>query len=96
MQFSDLLRHRLGSVVHSIFVHIVSDPADSGYCFRLRCVADIDEADLIVFAVAPSGSGLVFVLEPVCTDDVRICKCALNIAFICFGAVVLVLSLIHI
>ena len=56
----------------SVLVQFVSDVAAGSDCFGVRRVADIDKADLAVFAVASSGGRLVFILEPVGADDIRI------------------------
>ena len=79
-------------ITDTVFVHVASNFSAGTNDFRVGRIADIDETDLIIFPVAAARGGLVLILKPVRTDDIRIPQSALDVAFIRIRSFLLVCS----
>ena len=68
-------------------VHVLADAAAGGDDLGVGRAADVDEADLVVLAVAAAGRRLILVLEPVRADDDGIAQRAANVVLVELRAV---------
>ena len=78
--------------VFTDLIQIVSDASNRLDRFFVRAVADVDEPDLVVFAVEPSRDRFVLILKPVRADDPGVAQRAFDIILIRLSARVLVLT----
>ena len=64
------------------FVHVSADGSDGLDEFFIRRVGKVDQADLVVLAVAAAGGRLRSVLEPVRSDPVRVLQRAADVILV--------------